>query len=435
MSSASPAVVLLTGNARLSTETRILRLVAAFLVASLFLQRFGLPFAGKQISLVGPIGYALAGYGLASGLLVFDRRRLILFIALSALAMAGVAWHVTGAGQFGGGQMSYTSLAQFLLLTSFATLSFAEAVSEAAFFRLFTGVLALIGVAGALQFAAQIVGLRLFAFTGVLPDGILFEGIYNLQIPVGFGDLLKSNGFFLLEPSIFSQLMALGLMVEAVGPRRLAYFGVFVTGLFLSFSGTGWIVLATFLLGSTIGMGARGGLISLRVAAAVLLAVGITAVFAPDALQSMAARFGEINTPGTSGHVRFITPFWLMSDVFGQGPGAALLGIGGGASEALTLPYLYAVNTPVKVAVEYGIPAVFVYVLLFAVGQRTPAQLSLVLPALVLFLFTGGYQQFPPMVFVILLLVTVARLKIGDGPSGRFTKLGTNTLRSRNSPA
>ena len=403
------------GAAGRSTEDRILRLSAALLGASLFLQRFGVPFAGKQISLVGPIGYVLFGYGLASGLLVFERRRLLLFLALATLAFVGAAWHATGGGQFGGGQVSYTSMGQFLLLTSFSTLTFSQPVSEASFFRMFTGLLALIGVAGAIQFVAQFFGLRLFAFTGLLPGSMLFEAIYNLQIPVGFGDLLKSNGFFLLEPSIFSQMMALGLMIEAVGTRRPAYLLIFVAGLFLSFSGTGWIVLAAFLMGSTVGMGSRGAVIALCVATALMVSVGLVALFAPDGLQAMAARLNEINTPGTSGHGRFITPFWFMSDVYGESPGAVLLGIGGGASETLTLPYAYSVNTPTKVAVEYGVPALVAYVLAFAVGRRTSAQASLVLPALVLFFVTGGYQQLPPVIIVVLLLVTISRLSERDG--------------------
>jgi hypothetical protein len=64
----------------------------------------------------------------------------------------------------------------------------------------------------------------------------------------------------------------------------------------------------------------------------------------------------------------------------------------------------------VKVAVEYGLPALLAYLLLFTLGQRTPTQGAILVPALVLFMVTGGYQQFPPMIFVTLLLISIPRL-------------------------
>ena len=106
--------------------------------------------------------------------------------------------------------LTLPSLAQFLLLTSFCVLSFARDMDERVFFRGGANILALIAAAGILQFLLQFAGLGLFSFTHLLPDRMLFESGYNLAIPVGIGDIMKSNGFFLLEPSIFSQSMAMG---------------------------------------------------------------------------------------------------------------------------------------------------------------------------------------------------------------------------------
>jgi hypothetical protein len=68
------------------------------------------------------------------------------------------------------------------------------------------------------------------------------------------------------------------------------------------------------------------------------------------------------------------------------------------------------VNTPIKVLLEYGLPALISYLALFLLNERTPAQRALVLPAMIMFLFAGGYQQFPPVLFLILLLLCTARL-------------------------
>jgi hypothetical protein len=170
-------------------------------------------------------------------------------------------------------------------------------------------------------------------------------------------------------------------------------------------------VLGAFVLGSTAALRARGLLLSLGVVAMLAVTLGAMALLAPDALASLTGRLSEISQPGTSGHMRFITPFWMMGDVFSTDARALLLGIGGGRSEQLTLPYAYAVNTPVKVMVEYGAPALIAYLLLFVLGRKTRMQAAIVLPALVLFLFTGGYQQFAPMIFIVLLLTSVANLR------------------------
>ena len=88
-----------------------------------------------------------------------------------------------------------------------------------------------------------------------------------------------------------------------------------------------------------------------------------------------------------------------------------LIGIGSGASETINLPYDYDVNTPVKVSLEYGVPALIAYVLLFILGSRTALQRVLLIPTTVLVLFAGGYQQFAPVLFMILLITSVARLR------------------------
>ena len=141
------------------------------------------------------------------------------------------------------------------------------------------------------------------------------------------------------------------------------------------------------------------------------LAVGAALFLAPDVGAALEERLDEIRRPGTSGHARFITPFWLLSDIMGPEPLRLLVGIGSGTSETINLTYDYDVNTPIKVALEYGVPALICYVLLFVLGRRTVLQKALVVPATVLVLVTGGYQQFAPILFPIFLITCVARLR------------------------
>ncbi len=399
-----------------AAERQALNFTTVILCACLFLQRFGVPLGSLSVSLVGPIGLALAFLGLLTGALAFSTWRLVAFLALTGIAALGMIWQSSVPSSFDGGSQ-VQSTAQFLLLTSFAVFSFAQPVSERRFFDRVNFWLAVIAVAGIVQFVAQFAGLGLFAFTGLLPDAVLFEARYNLQIPIGFAGLFKANGFFLVEPSVFSQFMAIGLIVELLSGKRVKYLALFSTGLILSVSGTGWIVLASFVVSAALGMGLRG----LAIAAGTVFAAAVMALavvqFAPDLADAFGERLGEVSRMGTSGHLRFITPFWLLDDVLTRAPSAALVGIGGGISEKLTMPYDYNVNTPIKVALEYGFPALVAYLSLFVLGAKSPVQGGLVVPVIVLFLFTGAYQQFPPVLFLLLLLISVARLRPDDPPA------------------
>ncbi len=383
----------------------------------LFLQRFGVPAGGQPLSIVGPIGLALGAWGLSRGTLILHPGRTALYLGVVALALLGAAWHAMTPNPFDASP-STNSLLHFLGITAFATLGFAVPVDESAFYARINRPLTLVAILGIGQFAAQFVGLRLFAFTGLVPAPLLLEQGYNLEIPVGIGDVLKSNGLFLIEPSVFSQFMAVGLMIEILTTRRPLNLGLFIAGLLLSFSGTGWIVLASFFLFAGLRLGPRFLTVALVSLCAIGIAAAAMALLAPDFAAALSARLGEVSQPGTSGHMRFVTPFWLMDDVLARAPSALLAGIGAGVSEKLSLPYAFDVNTPVKVFLEFGLPLLLAYLALFWRNSRTALQGALFVPCMLLFLFTGGYQQFPPVLFPVLLLLATARLAPTPPPAG-----------------
>ena len=390
---------------------RALRFATALLCACLFLQRFAIPFGVKPISVVGPIGLGLAALGLMQGTLAFHRTRLLAFLALAAIATTGLMWQDARPD---GGALDINSVAQFLLLSSFAVVTFARPVEEARFCRTLTRWLWVIGLCGIAQFIVQFAGIRIFRFTGILPTAILYEFGYNLVIPTGIGGLFKSNGFFLVEPSVFSQFMAIGLIVEILSFRRPWTLAVFALGLLLSFSGTGWLVLAGFVVAAVLGMGRRG--VAIGGGTMLLLAVllGAAQLAAPDAVHALVSRVGEFSQPGTSGFQRFVTPFWALQDALGLHPSAVVTGLGGGVSERLPLAYTYDVNTPIKIVLEYGVFGLAAYLMLFLVHRRSPVQAGLLVPVCIMFFAAGAYQQFPPVLFVTLLLTSVARLTPSD---------------------
>lgn len=388
------------------------RFAARVLVASLALQRFAVPLGTMKVQLVGPIGLALAFWAVVSGALVIEARRLRLFLVLVALLLVDGAAHQVHPNSFGVSE-STASLLQFVILTSFVVLAFAVRVSDSRFLAQAAGILRWFAWIGIIQFMLQFLGLGVFSFSGLLPDRFLFEEGYNLEIPVGLAGLLKSNGFFLLEPSIFSQAMAVGVILETLTLRRPARIALFLTALLLSFSGTGWLVLGAFIVFSRAGAGGKAMRIIAFVACFIVVAAVGSALVIPDAVNIFRDRLAEFNEPGTSANLRFVTPAYFLRDVLLREPTAILFGLGAGVSERLTLAYAYNINTPIKIIVEYGLPALFAYIGLFLSARRVPRQRAVLAPALVLTFLAGGYQQFPAVLFPIFTLLCVAQF---DGP-------------------
>ncbi len=376
------------------------------LFCCLVLQRFAVPLAGLKVSLATPLVLSLAAWAVMSGTLVIERRRMALYCGLCAVALFSVATQINLPLAMAP-RMSLTSLYYWLAITGFAVLRFRHSVSETAFFRLVSFALAALAVAGLAQFALQLVGLSLFSFVGIVPDQFLIEEQYNVTIPIDRG-LNKSNGFFLVEPSVFSQFMALAVVVEALYFRRLTYLVLFFAGLLFSMSGTGWLVLGSYIAVLAISAGRRGLLGAILLAAGCALAFTALSVALPDFADMMSGRVYEFTLPGTSGHERFVTPFLALQDLLNAAPWVSVTGVGPGASEQLMIPYVYHLNTPIKVLMEYGIFGLLLYLGLLTWGTRTRRQWTLLVPLMVLLLLTGGYHQFSPILFAVLLIGTVA---------------------------
>ena len=280
--------------------------------------------------------------------------------------------------------------------------------------------IAFVGVAGLLQFFLQFAGVYLFSFVEIwCADQVYFGTFYNVNNPAGVAGLFKSSGFFLVEASVYSQFMALGIAIELVYFRRVRHLAIFALGLMVSISGTGWLVLGAFVVGTLARGGRRGLVIALGALFAGGLGLGVLAFALPVQFEYFVGRVGEFSDPGSSAHIRFVSPWWMLSDVMGETPWALLVGAGAGASERMhtQVSYLYGVNTPLKIALEYGLPGLAAYMALFLAADRTPRQSAILPPAMVMFLFGGTYAQFPPILFLTLLITSVARLRPTPQPS------------------
>lgn len=386
-----------------------MRFVLLTLLTCLLLQRFALSVAGLKVSVATPIVLGLAGWELHARRLGLDRIRLGLLLALLAVALMSIAVQADSPVNLVT-RASVPSLAYWLAVTGFVSLTFRVRVPEDEFYRLVNLCLGIVAVAGLLQFAAQFAGISVFAFSGIVPDSLLIEEQYALKNAVSGTDLLRSNGFFLVEASVFSQFMAIGLMVEMLYFRRPGFLALFLGGLLVSVSGTGWMVLGVFVAQLALVSGLRGALAALGIA--VLAGAGFAALLlvAPEAGEAFLNRSTEFTLQGTSGYERFVTPFLALHAVTAVAPHVWTTGLGPGSSEGLAVPFVYVMDTPIKVLLEYGIGGLALYIALFLSARRTRRQAALVLPLMMLLLFAGGYQQFSPVLFPVALLITVASL-------------------------
>jgi hypothetical protein len=267
--------------------------------------------------------------------------------------------------------------------------------------ELFGTVAWLCGIAGVLQFYAQFFlhGDWLFDFTGYLPAWLRGPGGFNTVIPVG--GHFKSNGFFFREPSGFSFLMALALVMECLGRRRAPRIAVFGLALLLTYSGTGLLAL---LIGMLIPLD-RKTLVRLTLLAG---AGGLAFLLLDDALNLSftLGRLDEFGSERSSGYIRYIAPGRLLADTAASEPATLWFGHGPGSISHKEAGFEFHDPTWAKLVFEYGLLGFVAFVGLFLVAMRgTAAPLRVRAMLLAAWLVMGGHLLSPEQNFLTLALV------------------------------
>jgi hypothetical protein len=390
-----------TAAPRVTADGMTRLLVASILIASVFLSRFAFTLGTRELSASFVVTAAAVAALAACGRLRVAVPRLILFALAVALMLTAVM-----AG--GSGRVSAPSF--LLLVAMYLCFIFTIAESDTLYswtLVVFRRICLIVAVAGIAQFLGQfaIPGPTLFTFRDIVPAQLLAQG-YNPVIPVPqLWSLNKSNGFFLVEPSTFSQLMALALLVELHFFRISWRAGVLLTGLFLSFSGTGMLLAAVF--GPVLLIRRNSAYLLLAACAAAVLAI----VFADTLhIASITGRFSEFESTRSSAFARFLSPFYLFDDYVLPSLRNTLFGLGPGSIDPYFKATDYEIHDPTwgKLFFEYGMVGflpfmAFVLCCLF-VDTRSP-WISAAL--LVNYLLLGGYLLDTHLQALILCLVTL----------------------------
>jgi hypothetical protein len=370
-------------SSRLLAETET-RVDIALLFFPLFMQRFALAFGNRLLGFdLVPIGLILL-HQFLSGKLLIQYDRLLWFLGFGLATTCSLLLNFSST--------MLTGYAQFVVFYSLFTLSrpfnpdqYKKTLQA---FQLVVMVLSCLGVA---QFVAQFVvdGTQLVRFYGLL-DFILdpHDPASAAEGPRNFGGTLKSNAIFLSEPSIFSQITALGILVEVLQFGRPRYLLVMALGFLVAYSGTGLMLLLIFLPLAGLRHG-RAGLSALFV---VMLILGLFATGIAD-LGVFTSRVSEFQDTHSSGFARFVSPFWLAAQRFDIAPlGALLIGSGPGTVNSFSnLWYAHAIVNWFKLLYEYGLIGSFIFYCFLASCFRRSRCPGLVIALLIFnYLFEQG---------------------------------------------
>lgn len=392
------------------------------LIATLLLQRFCLFLGGGAVYLCLFVFVAGLSWMSVSGRARLRRWPTALFGVFTIMALAATLLAASTPDSRING-MSLPSLLSVLALYAGLCLSPTEHFDGSRTFGAFVIYVRVCAVAGLLQYFAQYFGFRAFAFGDLVPAlrPILVERLFNYHPIIRYGsDLMRSNGFFLLEPSTFSQLLMLAVIVEVFILHNWRWLPLYAVAYLYTYAGTGLLAFAiAAALAILIAPRSSPRLAMLLLAGAALAMIAAAVV--PQVYGSIAGRANEVQYSGSSGYARYFGQVDILSAYAGET--RTLIGYGPGALERADVGVSGSVNSALKLFFEYGLVGLvsFALFLIISLWRADAALLSLYV--LVNYELGGGYLLFMP--FVIL----SALLCIWSSPIDR------SVVRSRVSPA
>jgi hypothetical protein len=297
-----------------------------------------------------------------------------------------------------------------LLLVIYILNIFVVAVSRETYRRIldnFQRMMVITAVLGVIQYAGQFVVPAawveyLFSFNKIVPSNWLLPA-FNTVIPVHLGGaVFKSNGFVFLEPSTFSQFLAVALIIELAVFHSRWRIAAFACAYFITYSGTGLVILVaslpffltklrpSYLLGGALAMGG-------------VILVGGAALN----LDVFINRAGGFSNEHSSAFARFVGPWLWIRDFQMADTWRMFFGYGAGSVATLqqNAPFDFHDPTWAKVTMEYGLIGALIFFSFYlhsAFARAHEKRINWAL--LVMFLATGGALLNPFMACTILLL-------------------------------
>jgi hypothetical protein len=373
-------------------------LLAAPLVGATFISKFGFPplaQMGIGVSIFFLLGACAAG-ALLGGMSI-EPRRLALFTA-----MIGILGLIQ---IFQPNSFSPSSLLLLVAVHLPYIFTVPGTDDRDRIVKFFLGIVTFFALCGIGQYCLQFfVNPRfLFPIENFTPSSLIVQQFHN-QANMGYGSHeYRANGVFLLEPSFFSQVLAVAIVAELCTFGRLSRIGLYGVALVVSYSGTGLIVLAVCLPLCLIAQ-RRWNLLVLGI---LILAVviGLQLFFHGNRLLS---RIGEFDSEQSSAYMRFVGGFGMFDKFLWGDPWRALFGYGAGsfANYASGVhSYAAAEMALFKIVFEFGVVGSIAYFgFLFGCLGSSSAPRLLILAVGITYFLNGIYVPFAHGLAMSLLL-------------------------------
>jgi len=389
----------------IAVETRVSRqlnrlrfaVLATPLVGATFMSKFTVPPLGAQgidISLLFLL--AALTVGSIGGCTRFEPRRLTLYVTL--IGILGLMQML---------QPDPFSASSMLLLVALHlpyvfTVPYRDDGGRV--IKFFLGIATFFAWCGIAQYGLQfVVSARfLFPIENFVPDSFVVQH-FNKQAALAYGsEIYRANGVFLLEPSFFSQLLAVAIVAELCTLGRASRLALFGIALLVSYSGTGLLVLAICL---------PLYLVKRRRWELLILGLSALVVMIPlhEHLQTVGilSRAAELGSTDSSGFARFVGGFFLFDQFLWTDPWRTLFGYGAGAfkSYAPRAHYAVAEMALFKIVFEFGLVGALAYFgFLFWCLVLSPMPRLLTIAVGMVYLLSGMYTPFAHGLALSLLL-------------------------------
>ncbi len=337
---------------RILARRRWVRRLERFpLLAATYFSKFSVPpFGAMGLALATPLLLVVALVGFLAGLMELQLARAGAFVLMLATLLS---LQVIAADNFSIGSLA-------LLVVVHLPYVFQQRRRQRPgddvlqYFQRTALVIAGLGIA---QYLLQFpLGARfVFPIENLLPLDLTL-GKYNSEAILYYGsDVRRANGIFMMEPSIFSQLTALGIVIEMATRKRLIWMALMTAGMLVSYSGTGVMLLGICLVYEGVSRQRWGLLMGAGAMIVLLGAIGLW----PDLpmITRVIDRSSEFGQAGTSGSMRFVGGFALFEKLLWPDPFRAFFGYGAGslATYATQSPMPVAEMLLFKVVFEYGL--------------------------------------------------------------------------------
>lgn len=378
-----------------------------FILVIIFAQKLALPFAGFQFSIAI---FAIAFFDITmcgQKKAYVNRNRFIVFLLMCILSVVSCFINVSKT------VANLTSLLYFYVIYFFFCFDYDFDLPTSNYImNTFKGVLFASAIIGIMQYALQLAGVHYIDLFDYFPESIRMKG-FNTYYPIRYGsNMMKSNGWFYLEPSFFSQFMALGIILETKsgirGWKSYLKLIIYLVAIICSFSGTGILLLLVYLIPFF-------NKLKLKQKITVLIGGGmLLGVFLSTELSTLiTGRISEFSTSNSSAAMRFINPY---VNVLSQNVLRLLTGNGPGTVQDFFVIGRKADYTAIpKVIYEYGIfVAAFYLVLVLKSFYKHGKDVSITC-LLFMYLFLAGNLLQPSIAIPLYFLANVSSAK-GECP-------------------